>query len=125
MSLYHYRANSFDGLRSAHHSSFKVESWKKICGRKIENLASLAITQGDQRGIKYSSPATERLSQGGATHSHNKDTWDPLDFITHHIELLWEKANVSGYTADQIGKWDLMLWSKLSAKVPTIGCGQL
>ena len=61
---------------------------------KVENLATTTMTQGNQKGLNIHHQQ-QRGYHRGANHSHTKDTWDPLDFITHHIELLWKKANVS------------------------------
>ena len=49
------------------------------------------MTQGNQRRLNIHHQQ-QRGYHRGANHSHTKDTWDPVDFSTHHIELLWKKA---------------------------------
>ena len=85
---------AISAYRSRHASSVIELRNSKFIGRKlwkikIENLASLTLhreTKGDQIFITSNREAITR----GATHGHNKHTWDPSVFITHHSEILGE-----------------------------------
>ena len=78
--------------RSAHHSSYKVKSWKKI-EIKIENLASLHHTGRPSSSGYYQQH--RGYSQGGVAHGRNRHFWDPSVFITRHSKLFWQKSTVS------------------------------